>query len=423
MRIIFLTFVAIVPLHASDPQKLALQMAADADFAHVVAATAPAFAIANQCSQSEAMLAAIAAPEEVPAITFRKGYCELAAAAATRDRASFDKAAETFDDAIADAESGAAKQKIPVKVSPAWRVLAAVARLNAGATEESQERDLAAAVLSADASYDCPADSAEWCRFAVRLGDAWLGRDALNRGELQTAERNFATAGAPAWSDWTQGRLAFQKRDYGHAAAYYARAIGTWRANVQTSFERNLQPRPVMTEMLADWAGAQIATGDMAGAVVNLDAAIRADGSNARAYYLRAIARERLGLNDAASQDFDSAARAALAKGGAAAAAEAHFYRGIVFYRRKEFVRAEDEFSSALNADVPGDWRNDDRAWRMMAAVAGGACGASREGLAREMASASPYFPQADARTAMSACPATSAANALSPRRFMLQFP
>jgi Tfp pilus assembly protein PilF len=164
-----------------------------------------------------------------------------------------------------------------------------------------------------------------------------------------------------------------------------------------------------MAQALVDWGGAQLASGDAAAALTTFDASIKADSSNSRAYYLRALAEQRSGREDAATKDFDLASRAALAETGADAAARAHFYRGIVFYRRKEFQRAENEFASAMNSDVPSDWRADARAWRLLAAVAGGSCGASRESLSRAEGSASPYFPKQQADSAMAACPVTSA--------------
>jgi hypothetical protein len=73
-------------------------------------------------------------------------------------------------------------------------------------------------------------------------------------------------------------------------------------------------------------------------------------------------------------------------------------------YRRKDYSRAEEEFSSALNADIVADMRADAVAWRHMAAVAGGACNVSRRLLEQSLGAVSPYFPKTDAQALMAAC-------------------
>ena len=405
MRILFLAIFVTAPLTAADAQKLAIEAAADADFARISSGAVADFASATKCVQSEAMAAAVASPEQVPEITFRKAFCQLAAAVATGDRASFAKAADTFDDAISDAQSPSGKQKIPVLAPPTWHILAAVARLNAGAHGESDEKGLTVAVNAAD----CRGVSPQFCHSVQQLGSAWLGWIALANGDRPAASRWFANSGAPEWNAWASGRQAYEARNYSEAATQYGRAIGMWRAALPSSLIEQLNPRPVMSQVLVDWGGAQLASGDAAAALTNFDASIKVDNGNARAYYLRALAEQRAGREEAATKDFDLASRAALAETGADSAARAHFYRGIVFYRRKEFQRAEDEFASALSSDVPGDWRADARAWRLLSAVAGGSCGASRENLSRAEGSASPYFPKQQADSAMAACHITAA--------------
>lgn len=409
MRTLLLALTISAALHAADPQKLALTNAADADFSRVVSNSVPDLPSATKCVQSQAMVAAVAARDQVAEITFRKAYCQLAAATATLDATSFGKAADTVDDAIADAQAAAAKQKIPETIPPAWRILASVARLNAGASAESEEKQLDAAVSAATSlGNGCGADTQQLCHRVQQLGSAWLGRIAMERGDLQAAARLFSAADAPEWAAWTAGRLAYNAQNFRQAAADYGRAIQMWRAR-PASIDGRLSPKPDMSQMLSDWGGTQLASGDADAALVNLEAAIKLDSGNARAHYLRGIARQRMGRDDASTEDFDLASRAALARRDTAAAAEAHFYRGIVLYRRKEFVRAEEEFSSAMSADIKTEWRTDARAWRYLAAVAQGSCGASRENLSRAEASASPYFPKQQAASVMAACPVTAA--------------
>jgi Tfp pilus assembly protein PilF len=115
------------------------------------------------------------------------------------------------------------------------------------------------------------------------------------------------------------------------------------------------------------------------------------------------------GQPDLALSDYNLASRTAFANAKDLASGEAHLYRGIFLYRRKDYARAEDEFSSALNFEVPAAIRSDAVAWRHLAAVAGGSCATEREFLARSLADVSPYFPKAEARAIVASCSTTTA--------------
>ncbi len=411
MRILFLAVLAAASLYAADERKLALESAAQADFDRVTATAAPDLAIATKCVQSQAMLLAVATPQETAPIVFRRAYCALASAAATQDHAGFIQASELFDDAIADAGVAPLKEKLLPTVPSTWRIFAAIARLNGGESAESQRAALSTAVdarYADEASCQIGAAAMEFCHSVHQLGSAWLGWIALGAADLPAAERRFAESNTPPWTQWTAGLNSFHNGNYTAAAADYSRAIEIWRGQ-SDSLTGRLAPQPVMSNMLTEWAGAQLAVGDAEKALANLEAAVRADGSNERAFYLRGVAKQRLGRKDAATDDYNLAARAAFAKTGETGASEAHFYRGLALYGRKDFPRAESEFDGVLNADSPSPWQADVRAWRYLAAVAGGACGASRSSLDRALASVSPYFPKEEARTASAACPTTAA--------------
>jgi tetratricopeptide (TPR) repeat protein len=425
MRILFLALLAAVELCGTDARKLALETAAQADFDLVLTAP-PELAAATKCLQSQAMLLAVATPEETPSIVFRKAYCQLANAAVTQNRTALGQAAETFDEAIADGEAASGKQKTPFNIPSTWRILASIARLNAGAPPESQEQALSRAV-DADAEdwSGCHGNAAavEFCHSVHQLGSAWLGWIALQRGDPFAAERLFANGNTPAWTKWVAGMSAYRQGNYADAAADYGQAIGMWREARPDSLVREMSPRQAMSEALADWGGAQLAANDPNGALTNLDAAVKTDSTNARALYLRGLAKQHLGRNDAALDDLNLASRAAFSKNGDAGAAEGRLYRGISLYWRKEFMRAEDEFAGALNGGIAPSWQSDARAWRLLAAVAGGACGDSRRALEGAMASISPYFPKTEARAAFAACPSTASQNVFPNRRSVLQFP
>src|SRR5207302_10704757 len=101
---------------------------------------------------------------------------------------------------------------------------------------------------------------------------------------------------------------------------------------------------------------------------------------------------------DMALIDYNLASRTAFANAKDLASGEAHLYRGILLYRRKDFARAEDEFASALNFEIPETLRADAQAWRHLAAVASGSCASAKEFLDRTLPGVSPYFPKNEAR-------------------------
>jgi tetratricopeptide (TPR) repeat protein len=166
-----------------------------------------------------------------------------------------------------------------------------------------------------------------------------------------------------------------------------------------------LSPPENIPELLTELGGAQILAGDPAGATATLGRALETS-PKARAYFLRARAKELAGQSEAALSDYNLASRAAFADANDLASGEAHLYRGILFYRRKDYARAEGEFASALNFEIPPGLRPDASAWRYLSAVASGFCGASRQYLEQSLPAVSPYFPKAEAEAVAAGCPA-----------------
>ena len=76
--------------------------------------------------------------------------------------------------------------------------------------------------------------------------------------------------------------------------------------------------------------------------------------------------------------------------------------------------KAEQEFSSALNFDA-GPAKEDAAAWRHMAAVASGACGASATLLEQSLDRASSYFPKDEAEALVKRCSAHAISEVVHP--------
>jgi tetratricopeptide (TPR) repeat protein len=408
-------FLFIPALFAADEQQLALELRAQTDFDRAAMAAIPQLPDTSRCTQSQAALLSVARPGELALIHYRKGFCTLAGATVTDNAAEFRDAAGEFDKAVeswSDRALGGPKNSPPEPLSSGLRVLAAVARLKAGAdpaTAERERKEIAAAVQAPACASNIM--SASYCQGLLQTGRDWLGWMAFQRDDLFEAAHDFAAAPKVPWAQWTAGRQAFVDRRYKDAAADDRRAVDIWvgaqRSQSNSIRERLDPPPPEIPQALTELGGAQLLSGDLPAATASLDAALKADPSLARAAYLRARADELAGNPAQAMAEYNLASRTAFANAKDLASGEAHLYRGILMYRRQDYTHAENEFASALNFDISASLRPDAVAWRHMSAVAGGSCSVSRQYLEESLAQVSPYFPKDEARKVAASCPLT----------------
>jgi tetratricopeptide (TPR) repeat protein len=411
MKLRVLLFLAVTPLLTrSDEQQLALELRAQSDFDRVESPASPQLPDTARCAQSQAALLPVAPRTEIALVHFRKGYCELAGAAITGESHGFLEAAGEFEKAIEawpDRIPHNAKNTVPGPVSSGLRILAAVARLKgqSDAGRLAPERQEIAAAVEPPA---CPADimPVNLCQSLLQTGRLWLGWVAWQRDDLYQAAKDFSAQPETGWFHWAAGRQAFRDGKYKDAAAQYRQSVDFWTRAPQEqsgSLMARLAPQPDTALMLADLGGAELLSGEASAAITSMDAAIKADPNRARSIYLRARAKELAGQAEPALADYSLASRTAFANAQDLASGEAHLYRGIQMYRRKDYSHAEDEFSSALNFEITAPLRNDAAAWRHMAAVASGAC-TSRPYLEESLGQVSPYFPKDEARKLAAAC-------------------
>ena len=439
-------------LFGADDLRLAQANKAQADFDRVQAVAAPQLRDASECAQSQAAYLAVVPPQDAAFIHLRKGYCSLAVAMTTGGKAGFAEAAQEFDRALENWPAHArfvARNAPPPAVPASWRVAAVVAHLQADsirlpepvqpivakppedeeeppkappvkrapdrmdrATVDQHRATLSMALTGAgcsDSSMPVP-----FCLAVLNAGRRWLGWIALDRENLDAAAREFSAAGSAGWAAWVAGRGAASAGRYAEASAQYRKAVEGWAADSRqpvTSFAQKLGPAEDLSTAYAELGGAELLAGNAPSAIASLDEAIRRDPADAHAIYLRAVAREKAGDKEHAFADYSLASRTAFANATDMASGEAHLYRGMLLYERKDFTRAEAEFSSALNFEIPKPLAADASAWRHLAAVTSGACG-SIEFLARALAHVSPYFPRETARSAMASCPASAAQSA-----------
>jgi tetratricopeptide (TPR) repeat protein len=411
MKACVLALLATPLLFASDDRQLALSLKAQSDFERVELVARPRIPDAQACIQSQAAALSVSSLEERSLLSYRKGVCTFADAAATHDARQFLNAAAEFDKAI---EAWPArlrknpKHTPPEPVSPALRVFAGIAPLQSSTQHEVVARarkEIAAALDSPLCNSNLmPASS---CLDLLTAGSQWLGWMALGGNQLDEAARRFSTAPGSGWSAWIDGRRNFAGAQYKAAAEQYGKAIDQWKHIWQDqgpTFVQALGPRPQYATALTDWGGARLLAGDLSGAIVTLDASLQAESANPHALFLRARAKELSGQKDAALADYNMASRTAFAAAQDLASGEAHLYRGIVLFRRKDFVRAEEEFASALNFEMTDALLPDARAWRHLSAVAAGSCGPARQSLDLALTAVSPFFPRDEARSVAAAC-------------------
>jgi hypothetical protein len=392
----------------ADEQQAALERKAKSSFDRVMASAQPPLPETIQCVQDQAALLPVAARDDSPVVHFRKGYCALMAAALAENSAGFQDAAAAFDQAVSTWPGRAkpAKGAAPEMGPSVLMALSGIARLEAGAEDGGTRDDMMVGVARNTCSPELL--TADACQAVFRVGREWLGWMALRRGDVKEAAGYLADRPDSFWTHWTKGKRAFAESRFRDAAIEYGASLELWRnrqARWKSDWMARLGPPPRMGEALTDLGGAQMLAGETSAAVSTLGAALDAEPRNARACYLRGRAKELAGQTEAATSDFNLAVRTAFAGAQDLVSGEARLYRGILLFRRKDFARAEDEFSSALNAGIPADLRADAVAWRHLAAVAGGACSVSPKLLGESLAAVSPYFPKTDARSAMAACP------------------
>lgn len=411
MNVRVLTLLIGSALFAADEQRLALSLRAQTDFDRVSLAPAPQLHDTNVCIQSQAAMIPVALPEEAALYQFRKGYCTLAAATITQEANGYLQSAWAFDQATAawTVRNTALAKRRPAEPLPSvFPILAAVSRLKAGQGDAKPIADAVGMRVCND-SITTP----QTCEAILQTGREWLAWAALQRSDFDAAAREVPP-GSTAWAAWIAGKRAFRFGNYAEAATALRRATEAWDAQSQSGttvpLRVRLSPPVKMSDAFADLGGAQLLSGDSAGALASLNQAVRRDGSNSRALYLRARAHDAAGHTDQAIADYSLAARNALAKADDEASGEAHLYRGISMYRRKDFTKAEDEFNNALSFEISPTIRADAVAWRRLSAVAGGSCEVGRKYLEEALPSVSPFFPRDEARATMRTCGAVSSA-------------
>jgi tetratricopeptide (TPR) repeat protein len=399
--ILLLLLLTSVCCFAADENLLALALRAQTDFDRVDISALPTLPDTLACVQSQAMVLPVTRPAEMSLVYFRKGYCELIHGTLTGSHPEYKEAVHDFEKAIEAWPDRVKKGMAVPPVSSGLRVLLGTAHLLAdGNTDPRVTHELEDAAGHPECSAtDMPATK---CQALVGVGRLWLGWIGGREGRLADAARWFAPFPDSGWPALITGREAMAAHQYAKAVASFQQAVDRFAQPPAAGFSAAISPRPDRADALFRLGTARFETGEYPRAIQNLDEAVKLRPDNARAVFVRARAKEKLGQSGIA--DLELASRTAFANVNApGAGGQAHMYRGVALYRKKDYQRAEQEFSSALNFDS-GPAREDAVAWRHMAAVAAGACGASASLLEQSLAGASSYFPKNEAEELLKHC-------------------
>ncbi|MGH9722306.1 MAG: tetratricopeptide repeat protein [Bryobacteraceae bacterium] len=367
------------------------------DFDKVDQAPLPSAADANACIASHAQLLAAIRQESRYLVHYRKGYCELFEAVVSGNTSGYEAANKDFTAAIA---TWPAKGREPIP--PGLSVLPAIARLKQGRADAYPEvtRDLEAAVSR---SF-CPQTavmSESFCRSLLNTGRVWLAWLAYQKNNVEEAARVLEPLAGYPWATWMSGRQLLRQGRPIEAIVQLQQALQAWTAAARSprpEVTTLLGPRPDMGDGYYRLGSAELELKRYEAAVASFDAAIKANPALSHALYLRARAKEGLEHWTPASGDYQSAAQTARANDDASwAIGDAHFRRGMLLHRLKEYSHAQSEFAQAMGAKLTEASQGDLTAWRMLSAVAGGAC---QSALLLESSSAgtSATFPRLEAQ-------------------------
>lgn len=371
---------------------------ASLDFDKVDAAPIPAVADTMSCVQSNAAAIPVVRAEERYLLHYRKGYCELFGAVLTGNSEGFRAAVTDFNETVANWP-----KKMVASPPAGLRALTAIARIEQGRMVDSYP-DMLKDLTSIAADPNCsatPVMSTTFCSALLETVRTWLGWLAYRKSDFAQATQLLeASAGSP-WNLFVSGRVAQDQKRLAEAANLYQKALSVW-AGAQKSPNPDvvtlLGPKLDMAAVYYQLGLLDFANQHYESAIARFDAVLKETPRNSYAIFLRARSKESLRLYGPALDDYGLAVQTARASNDSSwNIGQAHYSRGLLLYRAKDFARAEAEFSSAAGsrlADIP---QSDVAAWRAMAFVAGGGCKVPLDGLESAAKAASTQFPKAEA--------------------------
>jgi tetratricopeptide (TPR) repeat protein len=194
---------------------------------------------------------------------------------------------------------------------------------------------------------------------------------------------------ASPWHQWAVGLAQLEARSWSESAASLSEAAKTWSSHpAPGNLTELLSPKPDVSLAYAKLGYAQFMLGQFDTAIGSLDRALFAKPGDAGSLFLRARAREELGLPHPALVDFEAAA-----KSNPLAAA-------VLLFRQGKTQEAATAF-----ANLP-DSAPDLDAWKLLTA----GCSSPSDRLTEASLAASPVFPKREAAGLVLDCSLKAAA-------------
>jgi tetratricopeptide (TPR) repeat protein len=384
-------------------QPQSLREKAKADFDKVDAEPIPDAASTEACVQSNAAAIPVTRAEDRYLVYYRKGYCELFGALISGASDSFQGAARDFNEAI-----GNWPKKATTPPPGGLRALIWITHLEQGRAADTYPdlgRELGT-LVSSDIPV-CPATpimATGFCTALIDTARTWLGWLAASKNDFVEAARvlDQVSSAASPWAMWVRGRLAQQQNHVAEAIVLYEKTLAMWlaaAASKSPDVVTLLGPKLDIASVHYQLGAADYSVQKYDLAITHFDASLKTRPNNSFAVFLRARSKDALHLAVPAINDYALAVQTARIENDSSwNVAQAHYYRALLLYQAKDFPGAEGEFSLAMSGRLP-----DVATWKIMAAVAGGAC-QSIEQLETAAAAASNQFPKAGADSLVFDC-------------------
>lgn len=370
-----------VPCGLTLPADRSRIQQAESAFDRVQASPAPDANEAASCVAAQDALLPKTKPGDRWLVHYRRGFCALILAARRNDRSGYGTAVQEFSE-TAESLPSVLKKQIPQGLT----ALQAISTALAADPDKVPVGDLKSVSDSARC-FDSALMSARMCMLLSDAAAVWIGWSAYRKDDLNAAAAALEKVPASPWTAWVSGSLAWHQHRWPEAAALYTRAIAGWSS--PSGLVELFAPKPDIATAWYQLGATQYQAGDYGSAIASFDAAVRESHGGSWYIFVRARAKEMLGLREAALADYELASRDK----------QTSFYSAMRWLRQAEFTRANAGFTAALAALPPDIPRADVEGWRTVAVLGEGRCADPPD-----LANASVFFPKDEVEASVLEC-------------------
>ena len=397
----------LLPALPAQTQSPALR--AKAAFEKVDTSPIPSLADAKACAEAHAALLPQVRQDQKYLVHYRKGYCEIFAAVASKQVPDYEAASQDLTQAVLAWPAQGAGAK-----SSGLRALLAIANLQGG-IKTNPQADVVQELTSLNAPLECSSTAVmqtSFCQALAATAQIWLGWLAFQQGRPEDAAKVLEAQPDSPWSLWISGRQMQRARRFPEAISAMEKALTAWEQSDRSqspAVQHLLGPKPDYARCFYELGDAQYRAEKYEAAVKSLDEAFRRGSPGAFAYFLRGRSKDLLADAAGAMADYEAATRIAKQNSDTSwAVGQAYYYRGLRLYRDKQYSQAEVEFGNALGSALGEVPKAEAAAWRELSKAASGGCQAL-DALEASVRSTSDPFLSLEAKTLIFRCRLASA--------------